>query len=124
MTNRTTDAASRLVERLKGRAAETVTISDGGYAVELLAIPGETKLQFDEVSGLLIQGEWTDWIIAAADLVLNGRVVEPKRGMRISRVLDSSSLVYEVQSPGTEQAWRWSDTSRRIMLRIHARRVK
>lgn len=89
--------AGTMIDSFKLSLGEEVTVSDGGYSVDITAtVIGDGK-QVQDSNGNLIT--WTGKAIhfTAADLILNGNVVTAKVGMRIER---SNGEVYEIQRPG------------------------
>ena len=97
---------------------QSVAYQRGGDSVEVLATIGKTTFQIDDGAGALLRFESRDYLILAADLVLGGNPILPKRGDRIRETIGNQSFVYEVIGPGDEPCWRWSDGYRRTM-RIH-----
>jgi hypothetical protein len=122
MPNLQTRGASTHVSRLQKAAGELVKYRRGSSYVELIAAIGGTV--FDEVIG---DGETTtetksiDFIFATDELVLGGKVINPKRGDVVDR---ENGERYDVM-PGTNTApSRWND-GRRNLHRVHTvRRVK
>ncbi len=90
--------------------------------VEVAATIGTTVFQIDDGGGGLLRIESRDYLIRAADLVLGGLQVHPKRGDRIRETSGAQVIVYEVLGPGDEPCWRWSDAYRQT-LRIHTKQV-
>jgi hypothetical protein len=120
MTNRLAIGAARLASRLASHASEAVTLSDGGYSTDgLTATVTQGRRQAIDSNGMVIEWESTDFIVTAASLILNGKLItEPKRGMRFSRMAGAVQEVFEVQAPSGEQPFHWSDAAHTIM-RIH-----
>jgi hypothetical protein len=119
VTNRFATAATHLASRLKSRVSQIVTLSDGGYSVDVLAVVTLGKRQTIDSNGMVVEWESTDFIVTAADLILNGKLIsEPKRGMRFTRIVGTIEEVFEVQAPPNEQPFHWSDAARAI-IRIH-----
>jgi hypothetical protein len=90
--------------------------------VEVQATVGRTTFEIESSTGVAERFEARDFIITAADLVLDGDVVLPERGDRIKETVGSQTLVYEVVGPGNEPCWRWSDPYR-LALRVHTKQV-
>lgn len=89
--------AGTMINSFKSSLGETVTVSDGGYSVDIKAtVIGDGHVVQDSNGNLI---NWTGKAIhfTAADLILNGNVVKAKVGMRIER---SNGEVYEVMKPG------------------------
>jgi len=87
-------------------------------SIELSATVGRTVFEQADEYGIVHKTESRDFLIRSTDLVINGSQVTPKAGDRIRE----STFVYEVMAPGTEPAWRYSDTYRRT-LRIHTKLI-
>lgn len=70
--------------------------------------------------------EWTDadLVFPAADLVLGGLLVEPRRGDEV-RIAgdDGRDDLYEVRGPDGEPPWRYSDPHR-LMIRVHLKHIR
>ena len=112
-----------LAGKLKEFASKSVLYRRGSQEVPVSATVGRTLLKLQDGFGG-VRMEWTDrdFLIAAADLVLNGTRVLPERGDQIRETLGSRTFVYEVMAPGQEPPWRWSDEFR-VLLRIHTKQV-
>lgn len=94
-----------------GRGAETVTVN---------AIIGRTEFDAADEYGITIRTESRDYLILAADLILDGSVVLPERGDTITETDGDFTLVYEVLPIGNQPHWRYSDPFRK-RLRIHTK---
>jgi hypothetical protein len=114
--------AAWLATQRQRHTARPVTYVRDAATVELLATPGRTT--FEQVSefGVVTRIEAHDWLIAAADLVLDGQCVLPQAGDRIRESANGQVQVYEVLAPGGEPPYRYSEVSRHT-LRIHTKRV-
>jgi hypothetical protein len=112
-----------LAEMLKEHASRPVAYRRGADEVTVQATIGRTLLKLDDGYGG-VRMEWTDrdFLIHAADLVLNGVAVLPERGDLIRETQGGKVIVYEVMAPGKEPAWRWSDVFHKV-LRVHAKQV-
>lgn len=96
-----------------------VEYARGSDTVTLYATVGRTIYEETDESGTIIRSESRDYLIRAADLELDGTLVEPAPGDKITE----ESRVYEVFSIGSEPCWRWSDSTNSITYRVHAKRV-
>lgn len=108
--------------QLKAFAGRAVTYQRGGSQVSVTATVGRVLLKFgDELGGQHVQMTDRDYIVTAADLVLNGAVVTPETGDQFLD-LDGGLTpnVYEVQPYGTEPHYRPADPFG-VMLRIHTK---
>ena len=113
---------TRLSNSLASILGETVSYSDGSHSVDWSCTPTSTQRQLVDGSGNLIEWESFDFVGLASEIVLDGSVVIPKRGHRITRTLGETTEVYEVHSPGTEQHFRYSLPDKSI-VRIHTKLI-
>jgi hypothetical protein len=102
--------------------AKAVTYCRGQAEAEVLATVGRTTFEIESSTGVAERFESRDFIITAADLVLDGAAVLPERGDRIRETVGNQTLIYEVVGPGSEPCWRYSDPYR-LALRIHTKQV-
>jgi hypothetical protein len=101
-----------------------VTYRSGELSVDVIATVGKTVWRIDGEFGAQTRVETRDYLISAADLVLDGEQAEPAAGDRIEELLpDGTTAAYEVMSPdAAEPPWRWSDPYHGT-LRIHTKQV-
>lgn len=117
------DSASAWLDGMRARhMTRPVTYQRGESAVELAATVGRTLFETANEFGIVERTESRDFLIAAADLVLDGQSAQPRRGDRIREPSGGQVFVYEVMAPGNEPCWRFSDPYRRT-LRIHTKQV-
>ena len=118
MANLLAAGAAYLAAQLKASAAVTVTYSDGVNSVEISATPGNTPYDVMDRNGVLTQKEARDFIVTAADLVLNSQTVLPQSGHTITETVGSATHTYVVlRIPGANE-YRYVDQTRQL-LRIH-----
>ena len=112
-----------LSDTLGTAAGESVTYTRGSDSVSLTAWVGRTLFATQSV-GSTARVEWgeRDYLIPVADLVLATVAVTPRKGDRISQVIDGDTLVFEIVAPGNEPSWRYSDPGR-TLYRVHCKRV-
>lgn len=117
------EANDWLNEQLKQHISRQVVYRRADQSVTVTATIGSTLLKLgDDFGGVRIERTDRDYLIAAADLVLDGQPVAPQPGDTIEDGNDpgGQTLVYEVRAPEGEPPWRWSDHYRNL-LRIHAK---
>ena len=90
--------------------------------VEVHATIGKTVFEVDDAFEVIERVESRDFLLPAAELVLDGKQVLPERGDRIRETQDDKVYVYEVLAPGRAPHWKFSDDYRRT-LRIHTKHV-
>lgn len=95
---------------------------NASYVVELLATIGTTEFEQVDEFGIVRKLQSRDFLIRAADLVLNSELTLPKSGDRVRETVGTQTFVYEVMAPGGEPPWRYSDPYRKT-LRIHTKHV-
>ena len=112
-----------LAEQLQEHASRSVVYHRGADNIAVQATIGRTLLKLDDGYGG-VRMQWTDrdFLIPAADLVLNGSTVTPERGDRITETVGLNTSVFEVMAYGGEPPWRHSDPFGRL-LRIHTKFV-
>ena len=115
-------AASWLGRMCETHLARPVTYQRGGQSVELAATLGSTAYEVADDSGAAVEARATDFLVAAADLVLGGEAVLPAAGDRIRVASGGTVEVYEVMAPGGQAHYRPSDPYG-LTLRIHAKRI-
>ena len=93
-----------------------VTYARGIITVVVKATIGRTEYETDD--GQVVRTEFTDrdFLILAADLILNGLARLPEEGDQIHETKETSILIFEVMG------WRYSDPYRRT-YRIETKHV-
>jgi hypothetical protein len=115
-------ASAWLEDQRKRHLTQSVVYQRGTATMPVLATIGATIFRLEDGAGALLRVESRDYLITAADLVLAGVSIVPKRGDRILETPGSRTFIYEVSAPGDEPEWRWSDPYR-TTLRIHTQQV-
>ncbi|MFQ5733179.1 MAG: hypothetical protein ACE5KM_14660 [Planctomycetaceae bacterium] len=111
-----------LADRMKTHAGRIVTFRRGNDTVAVTATIGRTEFEIDDEFGVLRKIESRDFLIPAADLVLNLVTVLPERGDEIDETQGTVTYTYEVMAPGREPHFRYSDPYRKT-LRIHTKQT-
>lgn len=112
-------AAAKTLRRISG---VSVTYRRGAASVELTATPADTTLELSQGDGSLIRLEARDWLITAAELVLDDVPIEPARGDTIEETVGEKVLKYKILDLPGVSGWRWSD-EHRVSFRIHTKLV-
>jgi hypothetical protein len=99
------------------RGAETVDLTNKAWTGRTL-FAREPK----EAGGATVVWGERDYLVPAADLVLNGRATEPARGDRVTETVGGVALVFEVMALPGEPEWRYADANRSV-YRLHCKRV-
>jgi hypothetical protein len=112
-----------LASKLKSHASSTVVYVRGANQVSVSATIGRTLMKLDDGYGG-IRMQWTDrdFLIAPLDLIIAGLAITPERGDTILETVGTKIYTYEVNAPGGEPAWRWSDPHRSL-YRIHTKEI-
>ena len=118
------EKASEWLENRRTRhATSMVQYVRGSRSAAVAATVGKTTFELDDGYGVLVRHESRDFLILAADLVLDDAPTRPQRGDRIQETQGSTTFTYEVTAPNKEPCWRWSDPYRKT-LRIHTKEVE
>jgi hypothetical protein len=99
-----------------------VTYRRGAEAIVVKATVGRTLFEQDDGVGVVVRMQVRDYLIDAADLVLEGEKSLPAKGDRIEEIDAGQRHTYEVLPLGGEPHWRYSDPYRRT-LRIHTKHI-
>ena len=116
------EGANMLDRMRKEHLARTVTYVRGEHEVELAATVGRTEFEVDDGTAVPLAVESRDYIVTAADLVLDGERSRPRRGDRVRDVVAGVLHVYEVMAPGGRDCYRLSGPDQSI-LRVHTRLI-
>ena len=92
--------------------SRTVVYKRGAEAKEVLATIGRTEFEQADDAGLIHRMESRDFLVRTADLDLGAGPILPRAG----------DQVYEVNAPGGQPPFRYSDPYRRV-LRIHTKHI-
>ncbi len=122
MTDLLEQGASWLDRMRVKHASRTVLYGRGTESVEVAATLGRTDYEVTDEYGATVRAVATDFLIAAEDLVLGGRVSLPAPGDSIRVTFGSDVLVFEVMDLGGSGHYRPAGPHRKT-LRIHARQV-
>lgn len=111
-----------LEEERDEHLTRTVVYVRGEDSVSIAATFGRVAYRVEGNYGILERHEVRDYLVLAADLVLDGAEVLPQPGDRIRETVGDTVHVYEVMPIGGEPCWRYSDDFRQT-LRIHSKHV-
>jgi len=92
---------------------------------EVQATIGKTEFeQVDDVggAGLIHRVESRDFLVRTAELDLGAGPILPRAGDQVRETVGTAVFVYEVNAPGGQPPWRYSDPYRRV-LRIHTKHI-
>ncbi len=89
---------------------------------EVQATVGKTEFEQADDAGLIHRVESRDFLVRTADLDLGAGPILPRAGDQVRETVGMSVFVYEVNAPGGQPPWRYSDPYRRV-LRIHTKHI-
>lgn len=119
-TNRLATGLAHLAAKRAAHMSESVVYDRDGQQVTINATRGSTKYETIDDGGLLVYGRSVDFIVNAADLILNSVVTEPERGDKVLVTVGNTVLEYDVLAVGDIKEFRPSDPLS-TMLRIHTK---
>lgn len=122
MTNLFDLGTSWLADQLKAHASIIVDYVRGNEQVTVQATVGKTEFEIDDGAGAPIRVQSRDYLIQAADLQLSFIPILPVAGDLVHETVGDQTFVYEVNAPGNEPPYRYSDPFRKL-LRIHTKHV-
>jgi len=115
-------ASDWLEDQRNKHLSRKVTYQRDTSTAEIDATIGRTEFEVDNGHGVLEHVASRDYLIPAADLVLDGSQTLPQAGDRIRETDANQTFVYEVMAPADEPPWRYSDPYRKT-LRVHTKHV-
>lgn len=116
------NGAAWLEQQRAEHLASNVTYRRAQSVLVVAATVGKTAFEIDDGQGVIQRIESRDFLVLAADLILDATVTLPQRGDVIEEPAGAVTLLYEVMAPGNEPCWRYSDPYRQS-LRIHTKQV-
>ena len=122
MANLLADGVANLHVHRKAHMSSPVVYSRGAASVTVSATVGRTVFEAEDDSGSITRVTVRDFILTAADLVLDGSAAEPQAGDEIRETVGSTVFVHEVMPVPGEGVWRWSDPHR-VALRVHTKQT-
>ena len=102
--------------------SRTVLYRRGAEEKEVQATTGRTEFEQADEAGLIHRTQSRVFLIRAADLALGAGPVLPRAGDQVRETVGTSVFVYEVNAPGGQPPFRYSDPYRRV-LRIHTKHI-
>jgi hypothetical protein len=102
--------------------SRTVVYQRGAEAKEVLATIGKTEFEQADDAGLIHRVESRDFLVRTGDLDLGAGPILPRAGDQVRETVGTQVFVYEVNAPGGQPPFRYSDPYRRV-LRIHTKHI-
>ncbi len=112
-----------LEEQRREHLSREVLYRRGATEATVPATVAATRFEVDDGTGMILEQEMRDYLVATADLVLGGKNVLPERGDEIVETRGGTAHVYEVMDLGPERHYRFCDPDR-TTLRIHTKLVR
>lgn len=100
----------------------TVVYQRGAEAKEVQATIGKTEFEQADDAGLIHRVESRDFLVRTADMDLGSGLTLPRAGDQVRETVGTQVFVYEVNAPGGQPPFRYSDPYRRV-LRIHTKHI-
>lgn len=117
------DRGSAFLEQQRHRhMSRPVVYRRGGDSKEVLATIGRTEFEQADHAGLIHRVGSRDYLIRAEDLDLGAGPVLPRAGDQVRETAGATTFVYEVNAPGGQPPFRYSDPYRRT-LRVHTKHI-
>jgi hypothetical protein len=115
-----------LTSQMKAHVATSIVYRRGTASVTISnATLGSSSAEVLEQGQMLVRKETQDFIIDAAQLVLNSVTVKPEEGDTIDRTVGEETWRYEVMPLLPLAApWRYADPPYNLRLRVHSGKVK
>ncbi len=102
--------------------SRAVVYRRGAEEKDVQATIGRTEFEQADDAGLIHRTESRDFLIRTADLDLGAGPTLPRAGDQVRETVGMQVFVYEVNAPGGQPPFRYSDPYRRV-LRIHTKHI-
>jgi hypothetical protein len=102
--------------------SRSVVYRRGADEKEVQATIGKTEFEQADDAGLIHRVESRDFLVRTADLDMGSGLTLPRAGDQVRETVGTSVFVYEVNAPGGQPPFRYSDPYRRV-LRIHTKHI-
>lgn len=117
------DSGSAFLDDQRHRhLSRSVLYRRGAEEKEVQATIGKTEFEQADDAGLIHRVESRDFLIRASDLDLGAGPTLPRTGDQVRETSGSQVFVYEVNAPGGQPPFRYSDPYRRV-LRVHTKHI-
>lgn len=100
----------------------SVVYRRGADSKEVQATIGKTEFEQADDSGLIHRVESRDFLVRTEDLDMGAGPIFPRAGDQVRETVGTNVFVYEVNAPGGQPPFRYSDPYRRV-LRIHTKHI-
>ena len=100
----------------------SVVYRRGADSKEVQATIGKTDFEQADDSGLIHRVESRDFFVRTEDLDMGAGPISPRAGDEVRETVGTNVFVYEVNAPGGQPPFRYSDPYRRT-LRIHTKHI-
>lgn len=114
--------AAFLEDQRHRHMSRTVAYQRGTDSKEVQATIGKTEFEQADDSGLIHRVESRDFLVRTEDLDLGAGLILPRAGDQVRETVGTNVFVYEVNAPGGQPPFRYSDPYRRA-LRIHTKYI-
>ena len=102
--------------------SRTLVYQRGAEAKEVQATIGKTEFEQADDAGLIHRVESRDFLVRTADMDLGSGLTLPRASDQVRETVGTQVFVYEVNAPGGQPPFRFSDPYRRV-LRIHTKHI-
>lgn len=114
--------AAFLEDQRHRHMSQAVVYQRGSDSKEVQATIGKTEFEQADEAGLIHRTESRDFLIRTVDLDFGSGPILPRAGDQVREAVDATVFVYEVNAPGGQPPFRFSDPYRKS-LRIHTKHI-
>ena len=115
-------AILQAIRTARETAGAEITYSRGASDVELTVVVGRTPFEQVNESGVVTRFESRDFLIPAAELILDAEQTLPATGDQIREEVGDEVHVYELLENDGKPHWHYSDQFR-TTIRVHTKHV-
>lgn len=108
---------------IKSAAGRSIVYRRGSGSGGLTAAGAMHMYEVQGSDGISTEVHVFDWTIVAADLIVNGEMITPRRGDQIHETLGTKTVIWEVLDiSDTRPAVEWLDSAGSLFL-VHTKQV-
>ena len=115
------DAIAAGLGSVRDVAGVSIIYARGSNQISLTAVPARSLLQSTDVESLVqVQFTTRDYVIVAAELVIDSELTLPRKGDRITETIGGQNKTFEVLKTDGDRFFSYCDDAR-SRIRVHTK---
>lgn len=116
------DAISGGLAAIRQAAGVSIVYRRAGASVPLTAVPANSQFEEQTTEGVIARTKTRDYLIAVADLELEGEPIQPEPGDKVAETINGVDCEFEVVPMNQQAGSIYSDRAQ-TQYRIHTVQV-